>query len=324
MNPPSSTDWLPGIIGVAVGLLGAILLLVLRKKSSPSAPMLPSQDETNLALERRANTLLEQLRELNQDRHNLGDERYQAEKARLEVEAAEAFRARDLHRQGKGAKAARGTGAATPATVPPPSGFGGRHPQLVGALWGAGVVLFFGVMAYILMNESKPRTEDQTMTGRVPPGAEGGTAPGARGPMEDPVTNSALARLKANPDDLEAIAGATHELIRAQRFDEAEQQVERGLGLDPFHAELRVHRAVLRATRGELNEARMELERLANLYPNAHEAMLFSGAIAMQLGDAPGALSAFERFTAEAPREEQPPQLGQAMGMLRQQLGAQP
>jgi regulator of sirC expression with transglutaminase-like and TPR domain len=93
--------------------------------------------------------------------------------------------------------------------------------------------------------------------------------------------------------------------------------------VDPFHVELRIHHAVVRAARGEVQWAMEELERLAR-YPDAYEALLFRGALAMQVGSSAVALESFERFVAEAPPETHPPQLLNAISLLRQKVNTPP
>jgi tetratricopeptide (TPR) repeat protein len=313
----NQTQWLPGLLVLALGVVAGIVILftVLRKKKQgPSVAL----DEELLGHERRLETLLEQIRELQADRHTLGDERYEAERTKLERLAAETMRARDARAATPSVFSPASATSKVPVASTKKPGFSQRNPQVMGAIWGAGVVGFFVALGFFLSRESKPRADDESMTGMKPPNA---SAP-AKTTEDDGRLVELLNKVKAQPDDIGLLSEASHELIRAQRFEEAERLVEHGVGLDPFHPELRIHRSVLRATRGELLQARHELNRLADVYPSAHEALVFSGAIAMQTGDAAAALAAFERFVMEAPRDEQPPQLQQAIVMLRQQLGA--
>src|SRR5262245_54494340 len=90
----SQTDWLPGAIALAVGLvvgLGMLIWLQNRKAARPSR----EKPEQLADLERRAQLLIDQLKELIEDRHHLEPAQFEAEKQRLELEAAAALRARD-------------------------------------------------------------------------------------------------------------------------------------------------------------------------------------------------------------------------------------
>jgi tetratricopeptide (TPR) repeat protein len=311
------TDWVPGIVVVAVGLVAALLVLVLgRRRVAPGggpearrAGAVAAAEEAEL----RSARLLEQLRELEADRHQLTPEAYLAESARLEGLAADALRARD---------AARSSGP-KPRTAPPAaatSGFFGRHPQLAGAFWGAGIAIFFGALALWLTHDAAPRSQGDGLTGTA--GRGEATAP--QPPSEDPAFAAALARVRDDPADVETSAHVVHELIRRQEYDEAKTLTERSLGVDPFQSEARVHRAFLLAVAGDTPAAEKELEHLGVLYPKAYEALLFLGLIRMRSGDNAGAVEAFDRFLAEAPADEQAPQMRAALTALRQQLKAKP
>jgi tetratricopeptide (TPR) repeat protein len=303
----NETNWLPGIAVLALALAAAagFVLTLRRRREAPAA-----QIEGIADLEDRARRLLDQLRELNLDRHQLTDEQFAQEKQRLETAAAAALRQKDE-------LAAKGTSKA-PAkrepAKPAPPGLLARHPQLKGALWGSGVVLFFVAIGLFLTQEQKPRTEGREATGRVPAGSEAARE-------ESPELKAAMARLQQRPNDPDAAVAAAHQLINEQDWSQASQLTERTAGLDPFHTENRIHRAFLKAVQGNSQQALSELEHLFETYPDAYEALLFHGAVALQAGNPRGALASFERYALEAPANQQPPMLQQGISMLRKQLG---
>ena len=303
MNP---TNWVPALIVLAMGvLMGVLFLLASRKRAAEGG-----RDPKLADLDQRVQTLVDQLRELEVERPALG-EAYAAEKARLEAAAVAAMKERDARAQVRAAGSVASAGRAV-GEVARSRGFFARHPQLKGAAWGAGVVLFFVAVALVLTREQRDRGAGE-ITGATPP-----NAPVSE---EDREFESAVAAAKENPSDLERASFISHELLRDQRYDEADEIVRRALAADPFHVELRIHHAVVRATRGEVQWAIQELERLAR-YPEAHEALLFRGALAMQVGSSAVALESFERFVAEAPPETHPPQLANAISLLKQRLNA--
>ena len=314
---PNPTNWLPGVIVLVGGLvLAALYLLASRQKGKPAATV---TDGTLDDLDRRAQELIEQLKELNAEKHLHAPEHFQAEKTRLELAAAAALRARDEHAQGltkKAHKAAASGKKAQVAAAEAPQGFFARNPKLVGAAWGGGVSLFMAVMWIVLSQNQQPRVDGAPSTGRVPPGAESSNPSSGSGPFE-----AALAEVNANPENVEAAAMVAHELLRMQRFDQANAITERALGVDPFHMENRVHRGLLAAVKGDVQGSMEQLQHLADTYPDAQEALLFLGSIAGQHGDLRRALECFERFAAEAPPEDQPPQLAEGIAQLRRQLG---
>jgi tetratricopeptide (TPR) repeat protein len=301
----SETNWLPALVVLALGAGLALAFLLAGRKRSAAPPRDPKLED----LDQRVQILLDQLRELEIERHQMGDA-YAAEKGRLEAAAAAALKERDRFAKTRASARGRG-GDAAPAPAPSST----RYPQLKGALWGAGVVLFFVAVAFVLTREQRERS-DGAITGRSPPGAEA-----MRQPNADPGFERAVTRAKENPRDVENASLVTHELLRRERYDEAEEITRRALAGDPFHVELRIHQVVLRATRGELPAAIQQLERLAR-YPDAYEALLFRGALAMQVGNSEVALESFERYLAEAPPDQHPPQLASAISILRQKVNA--
>lgn len=313
---PQPTNWLPGIIVLAVAFVAAAAWLLFQRSRGTLAKPEP-RDGVLDDLTQRAQSLIDQLRALEAEKHNLGAEQYAAEKSRLEREAASALRSKDEHLKRK----ASGEDARSKAPqAPVATGWGARNPQLVGALWGAGIMLFFGGLGYLLVSEQQPRAEGQEATGRMPPGAAAQQGDGMGGQPESPDMQEARARLQANAGDVESAALLSHELIRRQEFEEAAKVAAKGLAADPFHVELRVHRGVLRATRGDLDGAEAELTELVDTWPDAQEALIFLGSLALRRGDKAKALEHFERFSVEVPRNMQPPQLGPAIAQLRAEV----
>lgn len=330
----AATNWTPGIIALVIGLaISVIVLLLMMRKKSPA----PAADARLAELKDRAQLLIDQLRALEAERHQLGD-RYDAEKARLELAAAQAMKDCATYVASKEGAAADARSAApaavtvgapagaqpSPSSQTAPTGFFRRHPELKGALWGMGIVGFLVVVGLVISQEQMVRTEGVEMTGATPPNDP---VPGQSQASADPMAADSqfkmyYERAQKNPADTETSSMVGHELIRMQRFDEAEKLTRGALAADPFHLESRVHQAVLRATRGEFREALEDLGHLTRTYPDSHEALLFRGALAMQVGDSQLALASFERFLAESPPEEHPPQLASAIQMLRSRVSA--
>ncbi|HEY0095925.1 MAG TPA: tetratricopeptide repeat protein [Archangium sp.] len=310
MNP-TATNWTPGLIVLAVGFIAAVLFLLTRKGDAPA----PEAKEGALEdLERRYQSLIEQLKELAADKHALEPERYESERRRLELEAASVLRARDEHQKKRGApQELPGTRREAPVST------GGLSPQVKGAMWGGGIVAFFALLSYTLVSNQLPRSEDAAATGRVPPGMSANAQQPQQ--QEDPELEQAMERLRNNPSDLDAAALLSHELIRRQMYEEAHRVTQRALAVDPFSVELRVHMGVLKAVRGDEAGAERDLLMLVDTYPDAQEALLFLGAIAMRQGDKSKALELFERFAVEVPNEMHPPPLLAAIQQLRGELG---
>jgi TolA-binding protein len=307
------TDWLPGLVVLALGAFSAVVALLVGRRRPASAGTAEAKRAASAQdaeeAELRSARLFEQLRELESDAHQLSAEAYQAESARLERLAADALRARDE------ARASLAKPRPSAASAPAPGGFFARHPQLAGAFWGAGVAAFFAALVFWVTRDAAPRSQGEGLTGTVGRG-ETTKAP----PAEDAAFGAALARVQDDPADVETSAHVVHELIRRQDYEAAQGLTERSLGVDPFLTEARAHRAFLRAVGGDTQGALRELEHVGALYPKGYEALLFLGLVRMRSGDNQGAAEAFDRFLAEAPPEEQAPQMRAALTTLRQQL----
>jgi tetratricopeptide (TPR) repeat protein len=315
MNP---TNWTPGLIVLAAGLLAGVAFVLFSRRAirneEPSGDLLAD-------LEQRYQSLITQLKGLQVDQHRMDAPQFAAEKARLEQAAAAALKARDQFvKNGKhealkvAARAAKLEQAR--ASAPP----GMLSPQLRGALIGAGAVLFFVFVGVMLSQESSPRNENASMTGKIPEGMPaGGEQPGSQ---EDGELTAAMARLNQAPDDVEAMALAAHLFINRDDYQHAASLTSRALGIDPFHLETRVHRSVLDAVQGKESTALAELLHLSDTFPDSSEALLYGGAVALRLGDKAQALSAWERFLSEAPADQRPPALTQQVEQLRRELQA--
>lgn len=316
------THWGPGIIVVVAGVVVALVLLFLaRKKTAP----IEEKDDRLADHERKVQALLEQLRELNQDSHLMPEADFKAEKARLEAEAAAALRARDEY-AGALVTANRMAEKAAPGkkaeAAPAPAGFLAQNPQLKGALWGASIVGFFVLLGLLLTQETKPREEmgGGPMTGGGSTSAMGGQQQNAAMDAEEHEFQELQKKLQQNPDDLELSARVAHELLRRQDFNGAGALTDRALTIDPFHTEARVHHEVLRGLKGDAMGALDQLEKIGKAQPDGDEALLFAGALAMEVNDPRRALRNFESYASITPPNEQPPQLAQGIALLRQQV----
>ena len=148
----TGSHWIPGIVVLSLGLIaGALYLFFGRRRPAAAAPADGASDA-----HRRVDSLLAQLREHQTEKHQMNAAAWQEENERLEHAAADAMRARD-EVTGAPEKAAGKGKKGEPAATPAPSGFFGRHPQLTGAAWGAGMVIFFGALGLWLSQDQKPR-----------------------------------------------------------------------------------------------------------------------------------------------------------------------
>ena len=310
----AATNWLPGLMVLAAGAAVALAYLFGSKRLSLDAPKPETLDD----LDARYQSLLGELRQHVANKHLLSAAAYAREQTRLEGAAAAVLRARDGKKHDEVKKQAR----AEKAAAAPPT-LASKNPALVGAVVGGAVVAFFALLGWQLTQSATERTDGMQATGMVPPG-------GGRGPMQqqqpegDPKLEALASRVQSNPNDVDAVADLAIHLIRRQAFEEARPLVDRATLLDPFHPKGRVGRAVVRALEGDLKGSVTDLEALASRYPEAYDARMFAGMLAMEDNDQRRALMNLEAYVTLAPADEQPPMMRMAVSQLKQELAAPP
>lgn len=311
MNPAHVTNWIPGLIALAVAIVGAIVFLFSSRRLKTDAPAPETLDD----FEARYQTILGELREHIANQHLMTPEVFARERVRIEQSAAEVLRARD----GKKHEATRQQARAQKLAAAQP-GWLQKNPLIGGVLIGGAVVGFFALLGWQLQAQSTLRTDGMQATGTTPPGAGGA-------PMQQPKSDGKLealaARVQANPEDVDAVTDLAIHLIRRQAFQEAKPLVDRAMLIDPFHPKARVGRAVVRALEGDLRGSIDELERLAAKYPESYDARMFAGMLALEDNDERRALMNLEAYVTLAPMNEQPPMMRMAVVQLKQQLAAQ-
>lgn len=300
------TNWLPGLVTLGVGAAagGAWLLASLRRTPAPSNAA-SAQDEDTQAYQQR----IEQLRALELERHQLGEALYLEERGRLEQEAAGLLRARAARAPRKEAAA-----AAASSSEEASAKRSTRSRLALGLGWAVALALL--LTAGLQLRDAGARaTELEAQSSAPGSSAPGSFAPGSS--EEDPQLAALLQQAAQHPEDVEAAAAASHELLRRQRYDEAAALTERVLAQQPMHLESHIHRAVVQGVRGDAQGAIQKLTYLADNHPQAHEALLFRGVLALNNDDPALALDSFERFAAGAPEQAAPMQLDHVIAMLK-------
>jgi hypothetical protein len=314
-NALHQTNWLPGLIVLGTALIAALLFVLNARRKHRPVPSPSSLED----LETRYQSVIAQLKEHAANKHSYPGQAWADEHTRLEQLAAAVLRERaGVAHEGLKAQARAEKKAAAQAQA---TGFFAKNPAMKGALWGAGVVLFFVLLGVLLSRESVDRVEGRQITG-MPAGP--GEAPMQTPPpaKEDVELKTALGRAERSPDDIEALSTAAKVLIARQMFDEADPLIRRATAIDPFHVQTRIHRAVIQAVDGQTPAALNELKHLADTFEDAYEARLFAGMLALQAEDKDTALAQFERYVVEAPAAEQPPMLKMGIAQLKQEIAS--
>lgn len=328
MNPPQ-TNWLPGLLVLATGVVAALVFLFTSKRTpetkpaagSPAegdapAPAAPSPSDDLAA---KYQQKLGELKEHIANKHLLAADVWEKEKLRLEQAAAVALRERDGARHEAVKQEARLEKKAQAAAKD--TGFFAKNPAVGGALIGGLVVAFFAYLGMSVSNPENARTEGPPGMGGA---AMGGPQMGAQPPQTDPKLEALAAQVQANPDDVEAVTGLALRLISLQSFEEARPLLARAALLDPYQVRGRVGRAVLKAVDGDVAGAQRELERLGASYPEAYDGHLYAGLLALEQNDERRAVHQLELYVNTAPASEQPPMIRMEVERMKAELAGAP
>lgn len=275
------TDWTPALVALAVAAAaGAFVALRTWRAPPVAAPV----DATGTDLERQRDALFQAIRELDGALGAMSPGDYRAERQRLELEAARTLRA--LER-----------GVAAPAPVAPRApGFAARHPQLVGALWGGGVIAFVAALYFGLQEATRPRAEGMTVTGNAQSG-------GPSGAMDDAAMQAAIqaeltaakAEMEARPDDLDAKARYGFVVLNSGdvrgAFDVANQVV----AVEGTHPLGRTLQGAILLEIGDLALATSVFDKVLELNPDTVPALEYRGVIHLQKGEREQALALWQK-----------------------------
>ena len=286
------------IAGAIIGLLIAWRFLKLEE----SASLTPLVD-----LDERIEHLIALLKDLEQQRTRLEPDFYEAEKTRLEQEAAATLAKREQVADQVSQVAANKTRSANPKEIQSkPMGFMESRPGLRGFLWGA---LAVGTIAGLFMsvqNESSLRAEGGSMTGNSPitePPAARAQAPGpSSGEIE-----SLIGQLRQDPSNIKAMVRLSRVLLTRQMFGEAEVVVQRALAIEPNNLGALTSQAMITASRGDLDGAKGALVSVLKKDKRYADAWFFRGMLAMQAGqndEMRAFMTEFVRYAEPSPRRE--------------------
>ena len=299
MNEIIDSMLMPFGVAIAGAILG--LLIAWRfLKLEESASLTPLVD-----LDERVEHLIALLKDLEQQRTRLEPEFYQAEKERLEKEAAATLAQREEIADRVTQSPTRKTGTAnTKEAQSKPMGFLESRPGLRGFLWGA---LAVGTVAGLYMsvqNESSLRAEGGSMTGNspttTPPPPQ--AKPAGGGEIE-----SLIGQLRTDPTNLKAMVRLSRVLLTRQMFSEAEVVVQRALAIDSENLGALTSQAMIIASRGDIDGAKGALVSVLKKNKSYADAWFFRGMLAMQAGDNEqmrAFMTEFVRYAEPSPRRE--------------------
>lgn len=297
-------SWLPALVATLAGAVAA--LVASRFAAKPAADR--AELEARLRdLEERIEHAVAQLKDFELQRDKIEPQFYAAQRLDYEARAAQAMRERDAllvaMRAPAPAEAAPGQSAdarrvARQGEVSPAVGFLAARPALRGALWGGGVVAIVGLLVGSLLVEGQPRAPGGSVTGNAQSGAP--AADRAEEPV-DPELEALIAKLDANPNDLEALLQLTRRLLHGQMLSEAEVLVQRALSLAPTNPMAQTYEAVLMSAKGDTIGAVAKLDAVTRAHPTLADAWFFRGMLGMQSENDALMRESFEKYVANAP-----------------------
>src|SRR6185369_6253111 len=189
-----STDWLSATAMLLSGLIVGFMFIYSSMRRKQQAAATGSEDLELRDLQARRDTLIQQLRELEDVPANA------AERTRLEREAAQVLRALD-RRAGQAPRLSTSTSATAP---PPPSPSSGMNPTVKGFLWGVGSIAALGFLGWFVYSSSTDRNA-QTPNAMQPAStqAQMGQAPQQQ-QQADPAVQQLEAAVANAPEDTNA------------------------------------------------------------------------------------------------------------------------
>lgn len=222
MNAP--TDWTSPIIIVAAAvILGALVAYVFAKRKS--GPKL-GDDLARKDLEAKRDTLIQQLRDLDE---NASPE----EKERLEIETAAVLRELDRHQP-----------STAEAPVAPKKT--AISPAAKGFLWGVGSFAGLAALAYFVMQSATPRQEGGTVTGNTPMQQQ------QQQPQQpDPMLQQLEAAVQRDPNNLQLRNDLAQAYIERENLMAVFEQTKFVLDRSPNDSRALTFQALVRMAMGE-------------------------------------------------------------------------
>lgn len=287
----TETSMIPGAIALVIGSVSALLVTSrISRKASDS-----DTDTPVLDLEEEVGHAVLMLRDLEHHKNRIDPASYQAQKEKLEKEAAQALRQRDAQVKAIQEKKE----VKTMSQDQESGGFLHNRPQLKGFLWGALVMSVGFGLYFSVSTQAVPRMEGAGMTGAQPAAPTQARSPQAGAPNTE--VQELLTKLKENPKDVDSMARLGRILLFQQLHNEAKMVTERALQIAPDHTGAQINQAMVTAGQGNAAGALTQLNAILERDAKSYDAWFFKGMLSMQSGDNDGMKASFEKFVSLAP-----------------------
>jgi Flp pilus assembly protein TadD len=296
-----STYWLSAIGILLSGVVIAFMFVYgsMRRRQTAAATMAP--DTALRDLELRRDTLIAQLRELEESTVPNAEE-----KRRLELQTVEVLRAIDGSRKTQTKRSAGAPPAASAAAAT--ASVRGMNPAFKGFFWGVGSVVGLALLGWFVYSQANPRGASDGLTGGGPPGqapAASATTTNPHPPKgaDDPAVQALSAEVAKNPADLGARRQLAKALLDHEDLMGAFEQTKAILAKEPGDATALTYQAIVRMAMGDAVSARQLLADATKSDPKFTDAWITLAWLNMQQGKSDEAASAIEEAAARHPED---------------------
>jgi tetratricopeptide (TPR) repeat protein len=276
---PVAWGWPVGIL--AAGLLIGSLLLWRMRRAAPEPPAGPAPLPLALRdLDARLESLLAQLRELDDLAGARTSEQLARERYALELEAAASLREREgAAAQLAPAKKAKGQAAAPAPALVVPTGPLASRPALRGFLYGVATAASIGALVFVVWRQAKPREQGGSLTGNVPMSGAGAV------PVEPGDEASQLkAAIAQDPDDLEARLDLAQLHLRQRDLMGVWNETQYVLAKQPGQPRALAYQGLVRLAMGQPDVAVTMLKQAIATDPDMIEGYLHLALVYMRTG----------------------------------------
>ncbi|HEU4887414.1 MAG TPA: tetratricopeptide repeat protein [Thermoanaerobaculia bacterium] len=248
MNPP--TDWVSAIAILAAGLvLGALFFYFNKRRNAPTLG--GEVDLERKDLEAKRDALVQQLR----DSSLSADER-----ARLELETANALRKLDAHVSPRSSEELRGTPRNASAVNP-----SAMNPTVKGFLWGAASTAALFALGYFVMQQAKPRQEGDEITGGFNQQQQASAQTQSGAP--DPMVQQLEAAVRAQPNNIELRNNLAQAYLERDNLMAVFEQTRAVLAQAPDNSRALTLQGLVRMAMGETEQATSMLQQATKSDP---------------------------------------------------------
>jgi tetratricopeptide (TPR) repeat protein len=277
LQQSAPVDWTLPVAMLVGGLaIGAVVAVIVARRSAGSRQQAAEPDTTPMELEVRdlgakRDSIFDQLRELDDTSAKLDADQLAHDRYELELEAARTLQRldeltgthapaspRDASAASEGGASSAGAAASGPVS------------PLRGFLWGIGTTAAIAALVIFVAKSADERGDGGSLTGNIP-----GAAGAMGGKQQDPEIQQLLARVQAEPENLDLrLELAYQQLMREQLmevFDTTQYVLERRPG-DPAAL---TYQSVVRLAMGQTEAAQQMLKQAVEARPDIVDAHVY-------------------------------------------------